>query len=95
MGVNRSDLGLPSDDEYVKRYCERTGRASIEHWNFYIVFCFFRLAAILQGVKKRALIGTASSAEADAKGALVEPLAKLGLDYMTPRSSTSKATPHY
>jgi hypothetical protein len=33
------------------------------------VFCFFRLAAILQGVKKRALIGTASSTEAEVRGA--------------------------
>ena len=43
------------------------------------MFCFFRLAAILQGVKKRALIGTASSAEAEAKGAMVEPLAQFGV----------------
>ncbi|MFK7828430.1 MAG: phosphotransferase family protein [Congregibacter sp.] len=82
MGVDRPSLGLPSDDEYVARYCERTGRENIEHWNFYLVFCFFRLAAILQGVKKRALIGTASSSEAQAKGALVEPLADLGVHYM-------------
>lgn len=81
-GVDRGSLGLPSDDEYVASYCQRTGRDNIEHWNFYIVFCFFRLAAILQGVKKRAQIGTASSAEAEARGALVEPLAALGVQYM-------------
>ncbi|MEM6775289.1 MAG: phosphotransferase family protein, partial [Pseudomonadota bacterium] len=75
-------IGLPSDEDYIARYCERTGRAHIEHWNFYLVFCFFRLAAILQGVKKRALIGTASSAEAEARGAMVEPLAELGLRYI-------------
>ena len=44
-----------------------------------MVFCFFRLAAILQGVKKRALIGTASSAEANAKAAAVDPLAEAGV----------------
>ena len=81
-GVDRAALGLPSDEAYIRRYCERTGRDAIEHWNFYLVFCFFRLAAILQGVKKRALIGTASSAEAEARGALVQPLAELGLRYL-------------
>jgi len=77
-GVDRQALGLPSDEEYVAAYCKRTGRDNIENWNFYMVFCFFRLAAILQGVKKRALIGTASSAEAHAKAAAVEPLAEAG-----------------
>ncbi|GAB5414920.1 MAG: phosphotransferase family protein [Congregibacter sp.] len=78
-GVDRAALGLPSDEQYIADYCARTGRTEIKHWNFYIVFCFFRLAAILQGVKKRALIGTASSAEAAARAAMVEPLAQLGV----------------
>jgi aminoglycoside phosphotransferase (APT) family kinase protein len=80
MGIDRAALGLPSDEAYIARYCERTGRSGIEHWNFYLVFCFFRLAAILQGVKKRALIGTASSAEAASRGDLVEPLAEFGVN---------------
>jgi aminoglycoside phosphotransferase (APT) family kinase protein len=78
-GIDRHAIGLPTDEEYIARYCERTGRENIENWNFYLVFCFFRLAAILQGVKKRALIGTASSAEADAKAAAVGPLADFGV----------------
>ncbi len=78
-GIDREALGLPSDDDYVARYCQRTGRDNIENWNFYMVFCFFRLAAILQGVKKRALIGTASSAEATARAAAVDPLAAAGV----------------
>lgn len=81
-GIDRAPLGLPSDADYIARYCERTGRAGIDNWNFYLAFCFFRLAAILQGVKKRAEIGTASSAEAEARGAMVEPLAELGLRYI-------------
>lgn len=78
-GVDRASLGIPSDEDYVARYCERTGRSGIENWNFYIVFSLFRLAAILQGVKKRALQGNASSAEANAKGDLVRPLAALAV----------------
>ena len=81
-GVDRQALGLPSDAAYIEHYCSRTGRTGIDNWNFYLAFCFFRLAAILQGVKKRALIGTASSAEAEARGAMVEPLAALGLSYI-------------
>lgn len=78
-GVDRASLGIPSDEEYVARYCERTGRSGIDNWDFYIVFSLFRLAAILQGVKKRALQGNASSAEANAKGDLVKPLAALAV----------------
>jgi len=81
-GIDRAPLGLPSDAAYIESYCARTGRRAIDNWNFYLVFCFFRLAAILQGVKKRALIGNASSAEAAARGAMVEPLAELGLKYL-------------
>jgi len=78
-GVDRASIGLPSDDDYIAAYCARTGRDGIDNWNFYLVFCFFRLAAILQGIKKRALIGTASSAEAKSRGDMVEPLAEAGV----------------
>jgi aminoglycoside phosphotransferase (APT) family kinase protein len=78
-GTDRASLGLPSNEEYINDYCARTGRDNIENWNFYLIFCFFRLAAILQGIKKRAEIGTASSAEADSRGAMVEPLAQAGV----------------
>jgi aminoglycoside phosphotransferase (APT) family kinase protein len=79
-GVDRGAIGLPTDEEYIANYCARTGRADIQNWSFYMVFCFFRLAAILQGVKKRALIGTASSAEASARAAAVDPLARAGVE---------------
>lgn len=79
-GIDREPLGIPSDEEYVARYCERTGRGGIDNWNFYIVFSLFRLAAILQGVKKRAMQGNASSDEANAKGDLVKPLAALAVN---------------
>ena len=81
-GIDRKPLAIPEDNSYVTSYCERTGRDEIKHWNFYLAFCFFRLAAIVQGVKKRALDGTASSAEAESRGNLVQPLAELGVSYM-------------
>lgn len=80
-GLDRSALAIPEDNAYIAEYCERTGRDEIRHWNFYMAFCFFRLAAIVQGVKKRALDGTASSAEAESRGDLVNPLAELGISY--------------
>jgi aminoglycoside phosphotransferase (APT) family kinase protein len=78
-GVDRAALGIPTDEEYIARYCERTGRDGIENWNFYLVFSLFRLAAILQGIVKRAQIGTASSADADSSGDAVSQLADLAM----------------
>lgn len=60
-GVDRAACGLPSEDEYVARYCARRGIAAPENWTFYLVFSFFRLLAILQGVLKRGLDGNASN----------------------------------
>jgi len=79
-GLSRPDLGIPSEAEYVEWYCERRGLSGIPHWNFYLAFCFFRFAAILQGVKKRALEGNASSAKALQMGELVKPLAAMAAD---------------
>ncbi|OCW58207.1 phosphotransferase [Hoeflea olei] len=61
-GLDRADLGIPSEEEYVARYAERTGIA-VSNWSFCLAFSFFRLAAILQGVYKRSLDGNASNPE--------------------------------
>lgn len=61
--LDRRAHGLPTEEEYVARYCERRGISGIPDWNFYLAFSFFRLAAILQGVHKRALDGSASNPE--------------------------------
>lgn len=78
-GVDRSKLGIPSENEYVAKYCEHCGLDGIDNWPFYLVFGFFRMAAILQGVKKRAIDGNASSAVALEYAALVKPLAEKAL----------------
>jgi len=75
--VDRTALGIPSEEEYVRMYCRRMGIDSIPDWNFYLVFSFFRLAAILQGVRKRALDGIASNERAMKLGELVRPLAAM------------------
>ena len=76
--LDRAALGLPEEGDYVRRYCERTGRAAIPAWNFYLAFSLFRVAAILQGVKYRAQTGQASSEDAAEVGAKALPLAELG-----------------
>ncbi len=62
-GLDTSQLGLPSEKDYVAAYCKRRNIGEIENWHFYVAFCFFRLAAILQGVYKRSLDGNASNPE--------------------------------
>lgn len=62
-GIDRQAVGLPSERDYVDAYCRRRGIGPIDNWVFYLAFSFFRLAAILQGVYKRALDGNASNPE--------------------------------
>lgn len=62
-GIDRAAAGLPSEEDYVARYCARRGIDGIDNWIFYLAFSFFRLAAICQGVYKRALDGNASNPE--------------------------------
>ncbi len=78
-GLDLDSLGIPSEQDYIEMYCERMGFGPIEHWNFYLAFSLFRLAAICQGIEKRRQIGTASSAKAAEYGALVEPLANIAV----------------
>jgi aminoglycoside phosphotransferase (APT) family kinase protein len=60
-GVDRRSLGLPTEVEYVAAYCRRRGIDGIANWTFFLAFSFFRLAAICQGVYRRALDGNASN----------------------------------
>jgi aminoglycoside phosphotransferase (APT) family kinase protein len=80
-GLDHAALGIPSEDDYIRRYCERTGLATVDSlkadWNFYLAYNMFRIAAILQGIAKRVEAGTASSAQAAASGASARPMAQL------------------
>jgi len=64
VGLDFETTGIPTEQQYVARYCERTGRHRIADWEFYIAFSIFRLASISQGVYKRGLDGNASSTQA-------------------------------
>lgn len=79
-GLDRGALGLPTDAEFIARYCERRGLPGIDNFGFYLSFCFFRMAAIIQGVLKRALDGNASNPERAMKvGQYVPVFAQNGL----------------
>jgi len=80
-GLDLASLGIPSEEAYVKRYSEITGFSGIEHWDFYIAYNLFRMAAILQGIARRAVDGTAASADAIETGSKARPLAEIGWKY--------------
>lgn len=76
-GADISQLGIPSEGQYLEAYCRRTGRSEMPEYNFYVAFNFFRLAAIFHGIKGRVLRGNASSAEAKERSASFPELAAL------------------
>jgi aminoglycoside phosphotransferase (APT) family kinase protein len=79
-GIDFAAAGIPDETDYVAAYCRRTGRSEIPAWDFYMVYSLFRIAAILQGIAKRALDGTAASTEAAEIGRIARPLAEQAWD---------------
>ena len=78
-GMDIEALGIPSEEEYVAAYCRRTGRDGLPDVDYLVVFCLFRLAAIIHGIKGRLVRGNASSAHAAQMVERLEPLADLAL----------------
>ncbi|MFO1426138.1 MAG: phosphotransferase family protein [Steroidobacteraceae bacterium] len=54
-------LGIPVLEDYIAGYCRRMDLAELPYRNFYLGFAQFRYAAMVQGILKRAAIGTAAS----------------------------------
>ena len=78
-GMDLPALGIPSEEDYVAAYCRRTGRDGLPNVDYLVVFCLFRLAAIIHGIKGRLVRGNASSAHAAQMVERLEPLADLAL----------------
>jgi aminoglycoside phosphotransferase (APT) family kinase protein len=89
-GLDLAALGIPSEREYVRRYCERINervgarsrqrrdaQALMAEWDFYLAYNLFRLASITQGIAKRVVDGIASSAQARATGDATRSLAEM------------------
>lgn len=84
-GLDLEALGIPAQDEYIRRYCECTGLTTVAtlkaDWNFYMAYNMFRIAAILQGIARRVVDGTAASADAISSGASARPMAELAWQF--------------
>ena len=72
--IDRTTIGIPSEEAYVAKFCERAGFASIPNWGFYIAYNMFRLAAIIQGVYKRGVDGNASNRDSALKRGKTVPI---------------------
>ncbi len=73
QGVERGPLGIPSNEEFIKEYCKFRNIDDVKEFNFYLAFCFFRMACVIQGVKKRALSGIAANPERSNRETLSVP----------------------
>lgn len=76
-GLDLLSLGIPSEKEYVAMYAEETGRDPTEHWDFYMAYNLFRMAAILHGIAQRVADGNAAGLDAQENGRKAGPLAEL------------------
>jgi aminoglycoside phosphotransferase (APT) family kinase protein len=63
-GLDLGALGIPDLEEIARRYAARTGVAVSDRLDWYFAYNLFRLAGIVQGIKKRVIDGTASHAKA-------------------------------
>ncbi|GAA4721682.1 phosphotransferase family protein [Sphingomonas lutea] len=63
-GLDLPALGIPSLEEVVERYSARSGVPVAGQLDWYFAYNLFRLAGIVQGIKKRVIDGTASHAQA-------------------------------
>jgi aminoglycoside phosphotransferase (APT) family kinase protein len=76
-GKDLTALSIPTERDYVRAYCRRTARGEIDpaDWEFCVAFSMFRIAAIIQGIAKRALTGTSADPRAAQVGAGARTLA--------------------
>ncbi|PWE28040.1 phosphotransferase family protein [Pararhodobacter marinus] len=76
-GVELQGTGIPTEDQYIDMWCRKTGRKRPENFDFYVILSLFRIAAIVQGIAKRAQDGTANDPQAAEMGRVAGPLAEI------------------
>ena len=81
-GLDRAALGIPDEAALIAQYRAHGGRLEEAHWRFCLAFNFFRLAAIAQGVARRAAQGNASSEMARTTGNMAGPIAAQGCEVL-------------
>jgi|SRR5579872_1935850 len=80
-GHDLAALGIPDEKSYQQMYQRRVQRPLGDDWNFYLAYNQFRMAAILQGVAKRAREGLASHANDIEFGEKAAVLARIGWQF--------------
>ena len=80
-GVDLAGTGIPTLDEATAIYCATTNRDGVPELDWYFSYSLFRLAGIVQGIKKRFLDGSASSAAAEEAGSRVPQLAAAAWEF--------------
>jgi aminoglycoside phosphotransferase (APT) family kinase protein len=80
-GLDLDTLGIPSLAEIVERYSARADVPVADQLDWYFAYNLFRLAGIVQGIKKRVIDGTASHAQAAEMARKVPMLAKAAWDF--------------
>ncbi len=87
-GLDLKALGIPTEADYIATYCKRTGKTiRPEDFSFYLAYNMFRMAGILQGIMKRYVDGTASSAQALKSGKSARAMAEMGWRYANKASA--------
>jgi len=81
MGLAGPETGIPTIEDMVARYCAATGRDGLPNLDWYFAYNLFRLTGIVQGIKKRIVDGTASSAQAAKTAERVGGLAAAAWDF--------------
>jgi len=76
LGMTGDETGIPTIEQVVERYCAATGRDGVPDLNWYFAYNLFRLTGIVQGIKRRIIDGTASSAQAEKTVAKIHGLAE-------------------
>lgn len=81
--LDLAELGIPGEAAYRATYFRACGQPepSERSWNIYLAYSLFRVAAIRQGIMRRAVDGTASSRHAREAGALARPVAELAIKF--------------
>lgn len=81
LDLDLKALGIPTMEEALARYVAKAGLEHVPDMDWYLAYNQFRIAAILQGIKKRVIDGTASSAQAAQMAERVIPLAQAAWTY--------------
>ncbi|MDA0823125.1 MAG: phosphotransferase family protein, partial [Proteobacteria bacterium] len=81
VGLDLPALGIPTEDQYIARYCELTRRTEIPNLDYYRAYTVWRMAAIYQGIIKRVQDGTAASSEAPTDADFVRTFAQTAIEH--------------